>query len=63
MILEVFHFDISGKYNKDEHPKNNPFISSTLLVFHFDISGKDINDEHLSKAPPTYTSNIINIPS
>ena len=42
----MFHLDISGKYNNDEHPKNMLLILSILLVFHLDILGKDINDEH-----------------
>ena len=46
VTLFVFHFDISGKDNKDEHPENKLFIYITLFVFHFDISGKDDKDEH-----------------
>ena len=46
IILFIFHFDISGKYDKDEHPLNKLLISVTLFIFHFDISGKDDKDEH-----------------
>ena len=49
MRLLVFHFEISGKDDNDEHPlKKQTIFLKTLLVFHFEISGKDINDEHLS---------------
>ena len=41
MTLFVFHFDISGKDDKDIQLENKPFISLILLVFHIDISGKD----------------------
>ena len=43
-LIKVFHFDISGKDNKDQQSLNISLISLTLLVFHFDISGKDDND-------------------
>jgi len=46
-IIIVFHFEISGKDDNDEHLQNNQFIFLTLLVFHLEISGKDNNDEHL----------------
>ena len=49
MTLLVFHLEISGKDDNDEHPTNIPVISVTLLVFHFEISGKDDNDEHSPK--------------
>ena len=45
MIELVFQLEISGNGSKDEHPKNNPSISVTLLVFHFEILGNDFNDE------------------
>ena len=44
--LLVFHFEISGIDDNDEHLKNKPSIIITLLVFYFEISGKDNNDEH-----------------
>ena len=46
MTLFIFHFEISGKDDKEEHPENKPFISVTLFVFHFEISGKYDKDEH-----------------
>ena len=45
-ISLLFHFDISGKDIKDEHPSNIFNIYFKLLFFHLDISGKDVNDEH-----------------
>jgi len=47
MTLSVFHFDISGKDDKDSHPQNKHSIFKTLLVFHLDISGKDDKDLQL----------------
>ena len=46
LTLEVFHFDISGKYFKLVQLLNIESIFLTLEVFHFDISGNDINDSH-----------------
>ena len=46
VTLLVFHFEISGKDDNDEHSRNIPLIQITLEVFHFEISGKDFNDEH-----------------
>ena len=37
----MFHFETSGKDNKDEQKQKIPLISLTLLVFHLEISGKD----------------------
>ena len=47
LTLEVFHFEISGNDDNDEHPLNIRLILLTLEVFHFDISCNDDNDEHL----------------
>ena len=44
MTLFVFHFDISGKEDKDSHLENKLFIFMTLIVLHFDISGKDVKE-------------------
>ena len=46
ITLKVFHFEISGKDDNDEHPINIKLTLVTLIVFHFEISGKDDNDEH-----------------
>ena len=46
LILEVFHFDISGRVINELHPENILFISIRSLVFHLDISGIDINELH-----------------
>ena len=46
MILFVFHFEISGKDNKDTHPKNKNSIFVLLFIFHLEISGKDDKDLH-----------------
>ena len=43
----MFHFEISGKKDNDEHPENISVILITLFVFHFEISGKEVNDEQL----------------
>ena len=42
----MFHFEISGNDNNDEHPQNIALISLALDIFHFEISGNDNNDEH-----------------
>ena len=47
VTFEVFHFEISGNDDKDEHPENILPKLFTLFVFHFDKSGKDSSDEHL----------------
>ena len=44
--LFIFHFEISGKFDNDEHPLNIELKLVTLFVFHFEISGKLDNDEH-----------------
>ena len=44
LVLSVFHFEISGKYNNEEHPINKHDKIFTLLIFHFEISGKDIRE-------------------
>ena len=44
----MFHSEISGKDNNDEHPQKIQLKSVTLLVFHFEISGNDNYDEHPS---------------
>ena len=41
MSFFVFHFEISGKEDKDSQLKNIPLILVTLFVFHFEISGKE----------------------
>ena len=46
MTLSEFHFEISGKNDKDSHPQNKYFILVTLLVFQFEISGKNDKDSH-----------------
>ena len=48
LTLLVFHFDISGKANKELQPLNKWLISFTFEIFHSDISGKDINELHSS---------------
>ena len=45
ITFDVFHFDISGKDNNNEHPLNIYSILIISDVFHFDISDKDNNDE------------------
>ena len=45
VTLFVFHFDISGKEDKDEQLENKELIYLALFVFHFDISGNDNKDE------------------
>ena len=46
IILDVFHFDISGIDVNELHSLNINSIYITLLIFHLDISGNDINDSH-----------------
>ena len=46
MTLIIFHTDISGNNDKEEHLLNILLIFWTLIIFHLDISGKDIRDEH-----------------
>ena len=41
----VFHFDISGRDNKEQHPENKLLIFWTLSVFKLEISGKDSKEE------------------
>ena len=45
VTLIIFHFEISGKDNNDEHPINISLISLTLTIFHSEISGKGDNDK------------------
>ena len=47
VTLLVFHLDISGNEDIDEHSKNNPLKLVTLFVFHLDISGMEVNEEQL----------------
>ena len=51
VTLLVFHFDISGKDTKDEHPENKELKSVILSVFHSEILGKYFNDEHELNIP------------
>ena len=44
LILEVFHFEISSKYDNNSQLENIKFIFVTAEIFHFEISGKDNND-------------------
>ena len=46
LTLEIFHFEISGNDDNDEHPQNIKLMLSTFEIFHFEISGNDNNDEH-----------------
>ena len=57
MTLIVFHLEISGKDDNDEHPENILLISLTLTVFHLEISSKDDKYEH----PEKNITHIINI--
>ena len=45
ITLFVFHFEISGNDDSDEHSENKAYILVTLFVFQFEISGNDVNDE------------------
>ena len=45
--LFVFHFEISGSDNNEEHPLNIPHMSTTFEVFHFEISDNNFSDEQL----------------
>ena len=44
LILQVFHFDISGKDDNNSQLENIKLILLVLLISHFDISGKDNNE-------------------
>ena len=46
ITLEVFHLEISGNDDNEEHPENIYHIFVILDVFHLEISGNDNNDEH-----------------
>ncbi len=46
ITLFVFHLEISGKDDNDEHCSNIELILFILFVFHLEISGKEDNDEH-----------------
>ena len=48
----MFHFQISGKLDNEEHPSKRKLILTTLLVFHFEISGNFFNELHLENNPP-----------
>ena len=39
----VFHLDISGNEDNDEHSENIKLILIALMVFHLDISGSEDN--------------------
>ena len=39
VTFDVFHFPISGKEHKEEHPKNKKLIFWTALVSQIEISG------------------------
>ena len=47
VTFDISQIEISGNFNKDEHPKNKKLILFILLVFHFEISGNVFKDEHL----------------
>ena len=47
ITFSVFHFEISGKDDKDWQFVNILNISVTLQVSQLDISGKDINEIQL----------------
>ena len=51
LTLDIFHFEISGKYFKDVHFLNNNSNDSILLVSHLEISGNDSNDKHSPNYP------------
>ena len=44
-MLDVSHFDISGKNNKEEQFEKICEIFVTLDIFHLAILGKEINKE------------------
>ena len=46
MTLLIFHFEISGKDNNDEHLENIDDILVAFLVLHSEISGRFFNDLH-----------------
>ena len=41
ITLFIFHFEITGKHNKDLHLKKIKAIFIIFEVFYFEISGKD----------------------
>ena len=47
VLFVIFHIEISGKDNNEEHPENKHIISVTFSVIHFDISGNDFKEEQL----------------
>jgi len=47
VTFDISHIEISGNFNRDEHPKNKQFILFILLIFHFEISGNSFKEEHL----------------
>ena len=46
VTFEVFHFEISGIFDKDEQSENIPFKLLTLEISHLEISGRVNNEEH-----------------
>ena len=47
----MFHFEISGKHSKDEHPLKITAILAIFSVFHFDKSGKEHKEEQSQNKP------------
>ncbi len=47
--LDVFHFEMSGKFNNEKQLENKFLILVTFDVFHMEISGKWDNDEQPEK--------------
>ena len=42
-IFEIFHIEMSGKYNKEKQYEKRKLILVTFEVSNLDISGKEIN--------------------
>ena len=49
MTFEVFHLEISDKFDNEENLSNILFIFTTFVVSHLEISGKANNCEHPQK--------------
>ena len=49
-MLDISHFDISGKDSNELHSLNILLIFLTFEVFQFDMSGNDINELHPENA-------------